>query len=455
MLQLSWIKLGRWHHTRTLQPGRSSLLYVFFGLALLIQASVLGPTTEASAQVGRESNQNTVKIVAEPQRVFPGTTTTVTVNISSVKKQPRERLLVYLPESMQLIGTPSCAGDCSQAGLAYPGSNQVTAILQVNGHKSKHTASAELTFTAAVSSNVKPRTHHQISAYLGSPAATDWIEIFIDAPPIPPTPIPASLSLHVSPDGALLGPNGSFTIFAYPYIPFTPGLATEQLAPMPSMVVRAVIPKGLSLGKDSGCFELGSSTPNISPMCVIETSGDESRISFITVDIPAQERRVGIFLHIQNEGLDTRGVNSLSLTFEETSNSIPVNNPSTTMDIVGVDSLDSLGADTADGSVNTLIVSANAACTESSVPQGTELALAEWGGSPILSTSTARNLTNMGSIASFDDQCPMLISFKNVAPHTLYLLGLPPGPGMDGVFCRACVLGTLPWSNNAIPIIKT
>lgn len=72
-----------------------------------------------------------------------------------------------------------------------------------------------------------PGSSLQISAYLGSPAASDSVAIAVEAAP------ESKLYLDVSPKGAIVGPGGSFMVFAYAYVPFSPGLSQEPIGTPP------------------------------------------------------------------------------------------------------------------------------------------------------------------------------------------------------------------------------
>ena len=103
--------------------------------------------------------------------------------------------------------------------------------------------------------------------------------------------------------------------------------------------------------------------------------------------------------------------------------------------------------------MNVLVLSEGKSCGTARINPGTDLALAEWGGGPIMSRSALRQVNDVQRLRALNDRCPRLVTFQNVSPIPLYVLGTDPGPGMGDTFCRACVLGTVPRSENGIPII--
>lgn len=174
-----------------------------------------------------QTSPHSVGIDVSPQQVFPGGSVTVTVTMSTVLDDTREVLDVSLPEGMEVVGSPICTGACESAGLIAPGANAVTATFDVGSYEPNPQRVATLTFTAVAPMDAVPGSSLQISAYLGSPAASDSVAIAVEAAP------ESKLYLDVSPKGTIVGPGGSFMVFAYAYVPFSPGLSQEPIGTPP------------------------------------------------------------------------------------------------------------------------------------------------------------------------------------------------------------------------------
>lgn len=418
-------------------------------LGIALQLLLGGMLTTVSA-VTSQGSPHSVKITVEPEQVVPGASVLVTVHMFTMLDDAREVLDVSLPNEMEVLGLPTCSGACAGAGIT-PGTNDVTANFNVGSYDPNPQKSATLSFTAIVSVNARPGSYLPISAYLGSPAASDSAGVIVNTPP---APAPNSLYLDISPDGVVLGPGGSFLVFAHPLVQFTPGLLQEPLQTLPSVTVRAKVPAGLSLDPDSQCLYL-SPPINTAPLCSISTSSHPDGSTVVSVVLPMQERSIGIFLLLTNHNLEPQDASSITFTFEESSGSIGIANPSTNMEIFAVESLASTGGDSSTGALNVLVISDAGGCAPTRPLSDYKLAIAEWGGGPILSTSTTQALASLQDLQELEDRCPRLVSFVDIAFLPLYLLGGDPGPGMGDTFCHACVLGTVPWVENGIPIITS
>lgn len=413
------------------------LLQIGMALHLLITGAFTGTSLTFQA------SPHSVTISASDEQVPPGASTTVTVHMFTSLNDVREILDVFLPEGMSVTGLPVCSGACTGASVT-PGTNNVTATFDVGSYDPNPRKSATLSFTVTVSPEVQPGTYLSISAYLGSPAASDSVGIKISALP---TRIPASLSLSASPDGVIVEPRAAFTVVLFPYLDFFP----EDRILTPAMVIEAAVPAGLSLEKSSSCFEAGVGFTGAPSLCSIEITSEDDDSTLISIEIPERAQQTGIVLHFYNHGLSVGNAGTLDFSLAQSSASTPVLSPSKSVDVIAVESITSTGGNLGAGSFNILVISPETGCLAPYIEEGASVALVEWGRiDPIITKGIVHKPNHIEGMGHLDTRCPMLISFSNVEPRPYFSVG---APGAEWLGCRRCVIGTVPWVENAIPII--
>lgn len=353
-------------------------ILIRFGIVFLL---LFAGAFIATPAVSSQTSPHSVEIDVSPQQVFPGGSVIVTVTMSTVLDDTREVLDVSLPEGMEVVGPLTCTGACESAGLIAPGANEVTATFDVGSYEPNPQRVATLTFTAVAPMNAVPGSSLQISAYLGSPEVSDSVAVTVQEAP------ESQLYLDISPQGAVVDPGGSFAVFAYPYVPYTPGLPQEPIQNLPSLDVTVTLPEGLALDPGSECVDPQDPFAHSpTPLCSMSTSSGESGTTVVSIGLPSTEDSIGILLRLNNMGLRSQEMSSITFALEEPSGTLGITNPFTSMDVFAVESLAAMGADTNQGSMNVLVVSEENGCTARS----SKLALAEWGGGPIVSTAETK-----------------------------------------------------------------
>lgn len=406
---------------------------------LLVSGGVV--TTPA---ISNQFGPNTVTLDVSPAQQMPGGYVNVTVNMATSLDDVREVLEVYLPDELTVVGEVMCSGACSSAGT-IPGTNQVSAVFNVGGYEPRPNRFATLTFSAVISSDATPGSSVVISAFLGSPQVSDQATVTILEPP------EQSIYFDVSPEGAIVAEDGVFTVLIRSYVPYLRGSGLPPVTELPEQQLTVRLPPGLELDETSGCavFRLPPSEP--SNTCSVSTSIDDGDRTIVSISVPGEEDGIGLLLTVRNVGITPGEHANLILELDEPSGEVGIANPVQVLEVFAVDSLAGLGADFENDSLSILLISNNYGCTSSSTGDGTKLGLGEWGGGPVLSTASISVEAEAKLSEMVGTRCPRVVSFPSVDPMPLYILGTSPDPLIG--FCNACVLGTVPWADNAVPII--
>jgi hypothetical protein len=392
------------------------------------------PVTASSLQFG---GPHSVTVEVSPEEVWPGSTVGVTIHMSTSLDDTREVLDVRLPSGLEpILATLQCTGACSNPGV-YPGTNDVTADFNVGSYDPRPQQTATLTFTASVSPDAIPGSSLNISAYLGTPDASDSIDVRILEPPH------QVLSLNTSPTGIILGADGTFTIFLFPI--------TEVLFALPELTINAALPAGLSLMPESKCINMWQGT-QVSSSCEISASAAATGESEVTIVLPASSEPSAVLLSLRNTGLQSMESSTIFITMEDPSDTQVTAAPTTTVDVWGVTSLAEVGASNDDAVLNVLTTSNRPTCMAPGSSGDISLALVEQGGGPVLSVARPEPFDLAEELEPLGDRCPTLMSFEDVPPMPIYSLGIDRGP--DGFnFCRFCVWVTVPEAQNGIPVV--